>query len=219
MIQGEDATVMSLTDMVSETIVKEIVCGERTVGSRLKSTQVAERLGVSRTPVAKAFARLAADGILLQPNNHQAIVADGAAEWLVQLHEIRELLEPEAAFRAAGNIAPDVLDDLQALAKDAKPTKGEEWGEAAGYFDFGLHLAIAEFCGNLPMKTSIRKCWSYKRVSYDLADGCRAELKPEYEQHVQILHAVAAGDAKRARRLMREHLERASERRPTSRVI
>lgn len=219
LVEGKEDSSHSLADMVRETLLKEIVCGELKAGTPLKSTQIAQRLGVSRTPVARALTRLTEDGILVQPNNHFAIVADEAPDSLVQLHEVRELLEPEAAFRSAGRIPEDVIDDLWAVARDAKPTDDYDWTEAAQYLDFGIHLAIAAYCGNLPMKVTIQKCWSYKRVSYQLSEGCRSELESEYEQHVQILTAVSAGDAENARHLMSLHLANASMSRFNNQVV
>ncbi len=209
----------SLADMVGERILVRILREELRAGARLKSTELADQLNVSRTPVAKALAKLAADGILTQPNNHQAVVSPGASEWLVQTHALRQVLEPEAASLAAGNISSEVLDDLWALSRDAKPTRKYDWTEAAKFFDFTLHLSIAEFCGNLPMKISIRKCWTYKRLSYELSKGCQQELKPEYEQHLKILAALAEGDKTRARNEMTNHLVRASQFRFSEHII
>jgi len=205
--------------MVRETILKEIVSGKLKAGTPLKSTQIAERLGVSRTPVSRAFTRLTEDGILVQPNNHCAIIAEEAPNSLVQMHEVRELLEPAAAYRATGRIPRDVIEDLWAVARDAKPTDEYDWTEAAQYFDFAIHLAIAQYCGNLPMKVTIQKCWSYKRVSYQLSEGCRAELESEYEQHLGILTAIAAGDAELAQDRMKVHLQRASQGRFTAQIV
>ena len=92
------------------------------------------------------------------------------------------------------------------LSRDAKPTRSHDWDEAAQYFDFGLHLSIAEFCGNTPMKVSIRRCWMYKTLNYELAAGRRAELKTEYFDHLAILSAVAEGDCQRAHDEMEKHL-------------
>ena len=210
----------SLSDMVGEKIFAQIIQGELPSGTRLKSTEVAQSLGVSRTPVAKAMAKLTADGILTQPNNYRAAVVAGASHWLVQMHELRQIIEPEAAARAAGKIDADVLRDLQSLAEGAAPTDEYDWTEAAQFFDFALHLSIAQFCGNLPLAVSVRKCWSYKQSSYQLLQGSRSvQLEPEYHQHVAILKSLAAGDSEAARREMTAHLEAAWRSRYAGRVV
>lgn len=218
-VESERVGKISLADTAGELILKQIIRGELPPGARLKSTELSERLAMSRTPVTKALAKLSAEGILLQVNNFQAIVTPGAASWLVQMHELRQLLEPEAALRAAGRLPVEVLDDLLMLSRDSKPSPKSGAGEAAQYFDFALHLSIAEFCGNVPMKVSIRKCWKYKRLSYELSEGCRSELKAEYQQHNEILTALAEGDSKRAYDEMARHLQTASFNRYSPRVV
>lgn len=209
----------SLADKAGDLILKLIISGEISAGTRLKSTELSELLGMSRTPVTKAMAKLSSEGILTQPNNLQAIVTPEACDWLVQTHELRQLLEPEAAARAAGNVPADVIDDLRVLSRDVKISRGQLWEEAAKYFDFALHLTLSEYCGNVPMNVSIRRCWKYKVLSYDLSDGCRTTLKSEYEQHLEILSAVAEGDSDRARSAMASHLQTASVTRFSPQVV
>jgi DNA-binding GntR family transcriptional regulator len=210
----------SLADMVGEKIFAQIVRGELPDGTRLKSTELAKKLGVSRTPVAKALAKLASDGVLEQPNNLRAEVVPGAANWLVEMHQLRQILEPEAAARAAGKITGGVLVELQSLAKEAAPTDDYDWTLPAQFLDFGLHLSIAHFCGNLPLAVSIRKCWTYKQLSYELMEGNRSsQMEPEYHQHVKILKALAEGNGESARREMMGHLDAAGGSRFAGRVV
>jgi DNA-binding GntR family transcriptional regulator len=209
----------SLADVVGEKILSKIIRQDYPPGARLKTTQLADELGVSRTPVARALDRLSADGILLQSHNHMAEVAPCAGEWLIQIHELRQLLEPEAAFLAAGNLPEDVLDDLWLLGNDSKPNRGTDWQDAALHFDFAVHLSIAEFCGNIPMKVTIRNCWSYKRLSYELSDGCRPALRVEHDEHLAILDALAKGNSESAKSLMAKHLEAASVKRSSLRIV
>jgi DNA-binding GntR family transcriptional regulator len=209
----------SLVDKVLDSILAQIVRNEIAPGSRIKSTQLAKKLGVSRTPVAMALAKLSADGILLRRTNYQAELADGAAEWLVNIHKLRELIEPEAAAMAAGRFPDDVLDDLWVLSRDAKPSRSPNWLLAAEYFDFALHLSVAEFCGNLALKSTIKKCWSYKRLSYAISDGCRSAIRPEYNQHLAILTALADGDADAARDQMLIHVQTATVSRFADRIV
>lgn len=218
-VEAERELHRSLADTAGEMIMKQIISGELPSGARLKTTELGDKLGMSRTPVTKALAKLSSEGILSQPNNFQAIVTPGAANWLIQTHELRQLVEPEAARRAAGNMPTDVLDDLWLLSRDAKPTRKHDWYEAAQFFDFALHLSIAEFCGNVPIRVSIRKCWMYKWLSYELSDGCRSELKTEHAEHVAILSAVTEGDSERAHQEMYRHLQTASVNRHSPRVV
>jgi DNA-binding GntR family transcriptional regulator len=203
-----DAT-ETLSDRAGEQIMLHILRGDWPAGTELNSSELAESLGVSRTPLAKALAQLTADGILIQPRKQPAIVSTAAADWLRQTREFRRLLEPDAAARAAGQVDVEALNDLAALAREATPTGGTEWEVAAKYFDFALHLTIAQYCGNQPMAVAIRKCFTYRRVAYAVAGTQEVGLTKDYHEHVAILDAVGQGRAELARRRMSEHLERA----------
>lgn len=218
-VEGASGPNRSLADKAGDMILRRIIAGEFPAGTRLKSTELGEQFGMSRTPVSKAMAKLALEGILTQPNNVQAIVTPEACDWLVHTHELRQLLEPAAAERATGELPKEILDDLRVLARDAKTPDGKLWDEAAKFFDFALHLALAEFCGNVPIKVSIRRCWMFKILSYDLSEGCRSNLPAEYEQHLAILAAITEGDAQRAKKEMAFHLQEASAERFAPQVV
>src|SRR5687768_1700495 len=108
---------------VYEEILIKIVRGELPAGTELKSTQIAQQLGLSRTPVVQALQRLAADGIVSLELNKRAVVRPGAENWLVELHELRELLEPAAAAKATRRITAADLARLDDLAAQAAPTR------------------------------------------------------------------------------------------------
>lgn len=121
----------SLADEAHDRILLKIIRGELTVGMELKTTKLSEMLGMSRTPVMQALSRLTADGIINQALNQRATVRPGAENWLVDLHQVRQLLEPEAAGACVGRIPGEVLADLELLVRDAKPGRTESWQTAA----------------------------------------------------------------------------------------
>ena len=209
----------SLPDRVYDQILLQIIHGELAGGAELRSTVLAKQLEVSRTPVNTALARLVSDGIVQQPVNLRATVRPGAENWLVDNHRMRQLVEPEATRAAAGRIPPEVLDDLTLLMRDARPARDGDWAAAARYFDNALHLVIAEYCDNLCLRETMRRCWSFKRLSYAAAAVTDRSLRDGYRQHCQILEQLEAGKAAAAARLMTEHLRDAARLSPGQRVI
>jgi DNA-binding GntR family transcriptional regulator len=206
-------------DKVYEQILLGIVRGEIASETELKSTQLAAKLGVSRTPVVQALQRLAADGIVTLQMNKRAVVRAGAENWLVEIHQMRELLEPHAAAQAAGRIPPEDLARLEALAEKARPHADAKWREAAQEFDFALHLAIAEHAGNLVLGEAIRKCWSYKRLSYTALADPPESVEQGYREHLSLLAALKTGDAETARAAVTFHLRSAALLRPAKRIV
>lgn len=206
-------------DEVYHQILLSIVRGEVHAGMELKSTVLAKQLGVSRTPVVQALQRLASDGLVALEMNKRAVVRPGAENWLVEIHEMRQLLEPHAAATAAGHIPAETLERLSTLAVEARPHQSPNWVDAAQEFDFALHLAVADHCGNFAIGEAIRKCWSFKRLSYVAAPEPPANLERGYSQHLEILAALQVGDAETARVAMLFHLRSASMSRPTPSIV
>lgn len=217
-IDADDPQQSRVEDVYSE-ILARIVRGELPGGSELKSTQLAGMLGVSRTPVVQALARLISDGIVTQRMNMRAIVRPGAENWLVEVHELRLLLEPAAAARAAQHMPPEVIETLQRQADAVKPQADADWVKRAREFDFALHLGIAEHASNQPLRGAIEKCWQYKRLSYELASDETEALLRGYRDHRTILAAIVARDGATASAAMELHLRLASSYRTEGRVV
>lgn len=209
----------SLVDNVYEGILLRIIRGELVGGQELKSTVLAKDLGVSRTPVVQALQRLASDGIVTLEMNKRAVVRSGAENWLVEIHQLRELLEPHAAALAAPRITDDVLDKLHALAAAVPKARKAEWSAAIERFDFALHLAIADAVGNLALREAIRKCWSFKRLSYAAMPERAEALEKGYQEHLAILAALGARDPQTASAAMLFHLRSAAVLRPERRIV
>nr|MCH9653247.1 GntR family transcriptional regulator [Planctomycetota bacterium] len=203
----EDDVSPSLVDEVYQKLLLRIIRSELPGGTELKSTQLAREIGVSRTPVVQALARLQADGIVIQQKNHRAVVRDGAENWLVEIHELRVLLEPSAAAMAAQRIPETELVRLQSLADEVKTCQqqyenGDQsskhlqtWGAASRSFDYALHLTMAEHCGNLPISEAIHKCWSYKRVSYSAVGETPEIMTRGLYDHTLLLDSLKNRDS------------------------
>lgn len=209
----------SRDDEAYQAILLRIIRGEWAGGSELKTTHLARELGLSRTPVRQALAALAADGIIERKKNQRAIVRPGAENWLVQIHELRLLLEPHAAAHAAQQMPEAALDALDLLAQAAAPQADSDWMQAARQFDYALHLAIAEHAGNLPLRESIRKCWSYKRLSYEAGADKPSALERGYREHLAILAALRSRRPQTAEAAMAHHLHSAVHSRPDERIV
>jgi len=206
-------------DAVYQQILLRIIRGEYSGGMELKSTQLARQLGLSRTPIVAGLDRLIADGILQKEKNKRAVVRHGAENWLVEIHQLRLLLEPTAAAWAARHITDSAIDRLRMLAEAAVPGGRHVRREAARDFDYALHLAVADFAGNLPLGETIRTCWSFKALSYTLARDAPQTLDAGYRQHCAILDALARHDSREARDAMDAHLRSAAAYRPGQRIV
>jgi len=210
---------VSLVDTVYQRILLGIIRGEYVGGQELKSTLLAKELGVSRTPVVQALQRLASDGIVTLEMNKRAVVRAGAENWLVEIHQLRELLEPHAASLAAARIPDETFRTLDELVARAADRHAPDWTEAVEQFDFALHLAIADNTENLALREAIRKCWSFKRLSYAAGPERPETLAKAYQEHLAILTALKARDAQTAAAAMLFHLRSAATMRPERGIV
>jgi DNA-binding GntR family transcriptional regulator len=206
-------------EAVYEQILLQIVSGALTGGGEIKSTLLAKQLGLSRTPVVQALQRLAADGLVTLEMNKRAVVRPGAENWLVELHELREWLEPPAAARAALHLSVEDLARLRVHAEEARPHSHADWPAAAQRFDFALHLTIADRSGNFALRETIRKIWAFKRLSYLAAPERPETLERGYGEHLSLLDALERRDGETARAAMLFHLRSAGTLRQSSTIV
>ncbi len=205
--EGTGDQSVSSADFVYEEILKRIVQGVLREGSPLRGSTIAAELGVSRTPVAQAIARLVAEGVLNQELNHRAIVATGAERWFISVHEVRILLEPAAAAASAGSVPAEQLEKLEGLSEAVNlDADSSQLRDAAFRFDHALHNAIAECSGNLLLKSIIQKCMSFKRFAYRVPNDPLERLTRSHHEHLQILKALKHGDSEFASSAMLLHL-------------
>lgn len=216
---SNESMASSRVDEVYHRILAQIVRGELAGGTELKSTHLADRLQVSRTPVVQALARLATEGIVTQRMNMRAVVRSGAQNWLLEIHELRLLLEPPAAARASQHISEEILNQLASQAASAMPEMNPDWTKRARLFDYALHLAIADHSANHPLRDAIYRCWQYKRLSYELGTDQNDAVVRGYHEHLSILEALKARDAATASAAMELHLRHASSYRPTRHIV
>lgn len=187
-------------------ILLQIVQGTLPSGTKLKTTELSNQLGLSRTPVVQALQRLIADGIVTQVPQKCSVVAEGAENWLVDTHELRLLLEPQAAFYAAERMEPEVLEMLTGYAEAAQPDENPDWIQHAYLFDYYLHTSIARASGNLPLCEAICKCMSFKRLTYGVSKDSPDLLQRDQAEHQMILDSLRKKEPETASAAMRFHL-------------
>ena len=100
---------------VAEKLRRLIQSGEIAPGSRLRQNELAERFGVSTTPVREAFAELAREGIVRLDAHRGATVFQPSLDELIEIYEIRGALEPLATELAAARATDEELAELEAI--------------------------------------------------------------------------------------------------------
>jgi DNA-binding GntR family transcriptional regulator len=195
-----------LADAVYETIMEGILGGHYASGAELTEVALAAELGVSRTPVHEALKRLALDGLVEPMTNRQSRVVLLTAPQVREIYEMRMLLEPAAAERAAERLDPAHLDALRASAQGlAASTSRPNWALHAIEFDIRFHDTLAAACGNERLRAEIIK---YRRMvrAFCRATGSADNLRQAFAEHLEILTALEKGDGVAAHWAMTNHI-------------
>lgn len=90
-----------------------LLYGEIAVGSRISSVELSKKLGISRTPIREAIRRLASEGLIKQVSGYGAFMQMPTPDELVELYDMREVLESFAAAEAAVKITDPEIKELE----------------------------------------------------------------------------------------------------------
>ncbi|WP_431780213.1 FCD domain-containing protein [Streptomyces chumphonensis] len=175
--------------------------GELEPGRVYSAPVLAERFGVSPTPVREAMQQLAAEGAVETVPNRGFRVAERSSSDLAELTEVRALLEVPPLLALARSLPAERWRPLRPLAQATvtHAARGERGAYAEA--DLAFHRALLELTGNRHLV----------RVAEDVRRRCvRPPQSPgavlaAAREHVLLLDALAAGDLVAAERLLRDH--------------
>ncbi|MFO0866697.1 MAG: GntR family transcriptional regulator [Gemmataceae bacterium] len=127
---------VSLVETAYENILEAILSGRLKAGDEVSEVSLAAELNISRTPVAHAMQKLAAAGLIDRLAGKPPRVAEFDRDEVAEIYEMRELLEAEAAARAATLLPQERLEALMADAEElAGSMRSANWAERAVRFD------------------------------------------------------------------------------------
>ena len=198
----------SVADLAYERIRGLVLSGELAPGTRLGQVELAERLGISRTPVREALRRLGGEG-LVEGHSHRGFrVTDLGLDAVLRRLEVRAILEPGIAALAAERRTGRDLDLMRvAIADEEEARDGIEGHDASRRF----HIALARASGNEELVRVIESLWLVevgRRLLF------RRSAEPDWQrtdasEHREVLAAVHERRAADAERLMARHVRRA----------
>jgi DNA-binding GntR family transcriptional regulator len=200
-----------------ETVIESIIDGVRegryAPGQRLVEADLTAELGVSRGPLREALGRLAAEGVLEIEPYRGAMVRKLTRDDIVDLFQIRELLEGEAARLAAIGIDDD--DRRARLTAAITVVDGFRSGtDTFGYMDENsrFHELIVELSGNKLLARLIAQLQVHAfRLLFRRMVVEDDAMQRSIAEHDDVAAAILAGDARAAEKAMRQHVRRSGE--------
>jgi DNA-binding GntR family transcriptional regulator len=200
----------TVADSFVQAIADDIVSGRLTPGTKLDAQAMAERFGVSRTPIRETFGHLAAMGLVTHRPNRGVIVATLSPNALNDLYEAMAELEAALARLATLRMKSPQREALLQMHKDSVHLVRD--GSADDYDRYNQDFHALIFKG------------AQRAQLQQLAEATRTRLSPfrraqfrmpnrvsrSWEEHDAIVRAILAGDAEGVARLMRLHVQTVS---------
>jgi DNA-binding GntR family transcriptional regulator len=197
-----------LADQVYKTLREYLGSHVIVPGQRLQEAPLALQLGVSRTPVREALARLESEGLIAADGRSFTVPVLSDAD-VDEIYELRGLLEPAALAQAAAAADPGALLRIAAALQDAEAADGsgdaDAFIEANARFHAGWHDLVA----NRRLLRAIALSAGHVRYLRVLTLNNAAARKAALSGMKRILAALKKRDGERAVRVMREHLRAA----------
>lgn len=187
-------------------LLEEIRRGDLLPGQRLREIEIADRLGISRTPVREAIRQLENDGLIVHlPRQGATVRALDYAE-IMELYDMRTVLEGTAARLAARSASDVELAELRAINRDLERT-----GHGRDAFELNrqFHLTLLDAARN---RFLVKATSALQKTMLIL--GPTTLIEPErageaVAEHERILDALDQRDGARAEAEMRAHIEAA----------
>lgn len=198
---------LPLRDVVFKKLRRAILLEELKAGERLTEIHLADRLGVSRTPIREAIRKLELEGLVVMIPRRGAVVADINEKSLKDVLEVRRVLDMLSAELACERMSVEEKAVLEkACAEFEEATKSGDLRDIAQK-DVALHNIIVEATGNLTLQQMLsnlaEQMYRY-RVKY-LKDDSQYEML--VKEHRTIYESIVKGDKKTAAELAKEHID------------
>lgn len=198
---------LPLRDVVFHTLRQAILKGELKPGERLMEIQLAQKLGVSRTPVREAIRKLELEGLVLMIPRKGAEVAEITVKDLEDVLEVRGALEELAVRDACDHITEEQLQDLLQAAEEFKQALESGDLVKCAEADVAFHDIIYSATNNrrlLQILNNLREQMYRYRMEY-MKDGRTHKIL--LEEHDAIQRALRKHDKVKAGDAIRIHIE------------
>jgi DNA-binding GntR family transcriptional regulator len=190
---------------------RSILEGDLEPGAQILQDRIAEQLGVSRVPVREALKMLEGEGQVSYAPHRGYFVTELDATELMEVYEIRDILEAEAVRRALPFLGEDDFERMEAAVADMEAAENE--GDIVGLTAANrrFHFALMDPCGMPRLIRIIRQLWDSTDPYRSVYFGHERHRKTVRQEHRAILKAVRKRDIEGLVRELTEHRRHAVE--------
>jgi DNA-binding GntR family transcriptional regulator len=200
-----------------ELLLDAIESGSLPPGSRLRETELATRLGISRTPVREALKRLEVQGLVTHQPHHGAVITELGYGEITELYALREVLEGTAARLAAIHATSTEVEILQRMIVHDLSLTGNPKELARRNKLF--HRQIHQSGRNRFLSTVLDNMRTSLMLLYGTTLTAPNRANTSLEEHQAIVDAIARHDAVAAETEARQHIVNAFKTRLELRIL
>lgn len=199
------------TDDVRERLADEILLGAFAPGSRLDEQSLADRYGVSRTPIREALKQLAVTGLVEARPHKGVLVAAMTPERLAAMFEAMADLEAACARHAATRMTDAERSSLRSLHDLSRSAAASGDFEAYDRINRDFHCLIMRGCHNDYLAEAAHalrlRVTPFRRAQFTNP----ARIEESFREHEAIVAAIMSRDSERAFAVMQGHLDQAGD--------
>ncbi len=200
-----------LRDVVVESIRQAIISGQFPPGMRLMELQLAEEMGVSRTPVREAIRKMELEGLVVMIPRRGAYVADISIKDINEVYEVRTALDVLSAGLAAERIDKSEIQEMrELLAEEAALVEARDYPKIIDN-DTAFHDVIYRASGNTRCMNIISNLREQITAIRGRSMPYPGRVEIMLKEHRAIFDAIAAGKVEKAQEAVRTHMENAEQ--------
>jgi DNA-binding GntR family transcriptional regulator len=201
---------MRASDKAYRQLRAEILDGDLPPGTVLAEVDQSTRLGVSRTPLREALARLTADGLVAPASGRGVVVTDVSLDTITQLFELRQALEEQAARLAARRRDRRVFEQLRDEFRAADRLLDDGDPQRRAYYDLVARLdaALDDAIDNPYLVSALAGARTHTARIRRLSSDDPERLRDAAREHLTIVDAIVDGAEELAAHATHVHLYR-----------
>lgn len=204
-----------MPEAVYQQLKTAILTGVFRPGQTLRQEDVARQLGVSRGPLREALPKLEAEGMIIATPHRGCTVVSLAPAEIIEIFELRAMLEASLAKVAARKKEPDAVRRLREIASTMRSLEvGASTADQQRWFDlnYELHDILLTVAGRRHHLRVLQIVRALAEPYIRMEIGLTGSFAEAQEEHERLIDAFAAGDCETLERLTREHVQRTAHR-------
>lgn len=192
------------TALAVETLRSAILRGEIAQDQPLTVGRLAQQLGMSPTPVREAMRTLQAEGLVRHEPHHSVSVNHYSEKDIHDIFQLRAQLESQAARLAVARLADATIAQLEALQRDMRDAAAQNDIDGLNRLNVEWHLLIYQAADNRVLLDLVQHLW--KKFMWEGNWIMPGHAVQSLAEHVEMLAAIRARDARLIEQLMRAHI-------------